>query len=71
MQVSLDLEARETHSFVVKVWCEEPALWRGYVTHVPSGRRQYFQDLTVVLRFIGPYLTGSPWARPSEEQIDE
>jgi hypothetical protein len=77
MQVWSELGASETHSFVIKVWCEEPAhdpipaLWRGHITHVPSGRRQYFQDLTVVLSFVGPYLTDSAWANPPEEPADE
>ena len=40
-----------TFSFVIKIWVEETAgeagqaLWRGHITHIPSGRRRYFQDL--------------------------
>jgi hypothetical protein len=40
-----------THSFIVKVWLAGPEdetgrhLWRGRVTHVPSGRDRYFLEL--------------------------
>ena len=51
-----------THSFIVKVWLEETieqsgqAKWRGYITHVPSGRRQYLESLDGVADFITGYL---------------
>jgi hypothetical protein len=50
------------HPFIVKVWLEETAeeaglaSWRGHITHVPSGRRQYFQDLDGIAAFVAPYL---------------
>jgi hypothetical protein len=53
----------QSQSFVVKVWIEEPALasrsatWRGHITHVPSGDRQYFSDLGAIVAFISPRLT--------------
>lgn len=53
---------RYTHSFIVRVWLEGPArggleaMWRGHVTHVPSGRRRYLTDLIEVVEFIRPYL---------------
>ena len=49
-------------SFIVKLWIEEAAsgpergLWRGHVTHVPSGHRQYIKDLDEITVFIAPYL---------------
>lgn len=49
-------------SFIIKVWIEETveeagqALWRGHITHVPSGRRKYIQDLERISAFIAPYL---------------
>jgi hypothetical protein len=49
-------------SFVVKIWLEETAeeagqvIWRGHVTHVPSGRRKYFQNLTGLSAFVAQYL---------------
>jgi len=55
------LEA-DTHSFIVKIWREEideateVAIWRGHVTHVPSGERRYLQDLDDLVTFIIPYL---------------
>ncbi len=53
---------RNTHSFIVKIWLERAAdgqrraLWRGYITHVHSRRRQYFQDLDTLIDFIAHYL---------------
>jgi len=52
-----------THSFVVKVWLEETveesgqARWRGHITHVQSGQREYFENLDRITDFIAPYLT--------------
>lgn len=51
-----------THSFIVKIWMEETAheagraTWRGHITHVPDGQRQYVEDLDAVADFIAPYL---------------
>jgi len=51
-----------THSFIVTVWLEEApsrtnaALWRGRITHVPSGDNRYFQELNGINKFIQPYL---------------
>jgi hypothetical protein len=49
-------------SFIVKIWLEETAeeagaaTWRGHITHVPSGDRQYIKDLDQVRDFVAPYL---------------
>lgn len=51
-----------THSFIVKVWLEETIeeacqpIWRGHITHVPSGERRYLQDLDKIAAFVEPYL---------------
>jgi len=51
-----------THSFIVKVWLAGPedetgrCMWRGRVTHVPSGRDRYFLELAELTGFITPYL---------------
>ncbi|MBK8985297.1 MAG: hypothetical protein IPM39_04325 [Chloroflexi bacterium] len=55
-----------THSFIVRIWLEETleemleashkALWRGHITHVPSQKRRYFEDLNDIIAFIAPYL---------------
>jgi hypothetical protein len=48
------------HSFIVKVWQEvivgeaDEQGWRGYITHVPSGARRYFEDLAEILAFVQP-----------------
>jgi hypothetical protein len=49
-------------SFIIRIWLEETAeeagraTWRGHVTHVSSGKRQYIEDLHRIPAFIGPYL---------------
>lgn len=51
-----------THVFVVKIWLEEfhnddQGVWRGHITHVPSGERQYIDGFLDLISFIIPYLT--------------
>jgi hypothetical protein len=61
-QHDMDLVELNTHSFVVKIWIEETAaetknpLWRGHITHVPSGSRRYLSRLSGILSFVKPYL---------------
>jgi hypothetical protein len=50
-----------THVFIVKLWLDEidamgQAFWRGHITHVPSGARRYFDNLTSIESILGPYL---------------
>jgi hypothetical protein len=58
----MDLSEFNTQSFIVKIWLEEPAgkggpaVWRGHITHVPSGERQYLEDLDKIKGFMLPYL---------------
>jgi hypothetical protein len=58
----MDLPEASTHSFVVKIWIEETAdhrrgaRWRGHITHVPSGKRRYIQQLGAIGDFVVPYL---------------
>lgn len=58
----MDLYEVNTHSFIVKIWLEETveeagrAMWRGHITHVPSGRRRYVKDLDDITTFIAAYL---------------
>jgi hypothetical protein len=58
------------HSFIVKVWLEEDVtisdrIWRGHITHVPSGEKRYLKNLGEITAFIEPYLkaTGIPFGR--------
>lgn len=59
----MDLIELNTHSFIVKVWLEEPGedphqgRWRGHITHVPGGERRYLKSLREILAFIVPYLS--------------
>ena len=52
----------DVHSFIIKLWVEKAsertrtAVWRGYITHVPSGERRYLKDLSEITAFIAPYL---------------
>lgn len=49
-------------SFIVRIWLEEEppgnrgGVWRGQIIHVPSGKQQYFQELSQVEKFIIPFL---------------
>lgn len=59
---SPDLFEAGPHSFIVKIWLEETlaetgrVVWRGHITHVPSGQRCYLKNLSEVAAFIEPYL---------------
>jgi len=52
----------QSHSFVIRIWQEDTVdehgapLWRGHITHVFSGKRQYFESLSAIASFITPYL---------------
>ena len=60
----MDAQDATSHSFVVKVWVERTrsaargAAWRGHITHVPSGERQYIEELDAISLFIAPRLAG-------------
>jgi hypothetical protein len=62
--MDMDLYEATSHPFIVRIWLEETAdeagraTWRGHITHVPSGKRQYLQDLDDIITFIAPYLAG-------------
>ena len=53
-----------THPFIIKIWLEDTteeagqAVWRGHITHVPSGKRRYLKELDDITAFILPYLEG-------------
>jgi hypothetical protein len=80
----MDIPEWKVHSFIVKLWLEDAGDetgsegWRGYVTHVPSGKRRYLQKLDDIVSFVEPYVPGigadfaqcprdrrwlKPWAR--------
>ncbi len=58
----MDLVEFNTHSFIVKIWIEEPAekphkgRWRGHITHVPGGERRYLESLGEIVAFMVAYL---------------
>lgn len=49
-------------SFIVRVWLEETAqgartaMWRGCVTHVPSGEQCYITQLDEITAFVALHL---------------
>ncbi len=51
-----------TQSFIIKVWLEETVeetgrvIWRGHITHVPSGQRRYVQNMDEIRAFIASFL---------------
>ena len=58
----MDISDPKVHSFIVKIWLEdggdeaEKPLWRGHITHVPSGKRRYLKNLNDIRDFIERYL---------------
>jgi len=65
-------------SFVVKIWLEEldgetgRSIWRGRVTHVPSGEHHNFSDFAVLVATIATYLEApgiKAAARPPSRSI--
>jgi hypothetical protein len=64
-QAGADDAASRTQSFIVKTWIEATSpppgrvsVWRGHITHVPSGERRYVKDLDEISVFIARYLDG-------------
>ena len=53
-----DADAMTSVSFIVRLWLEETAVdagqavWRGHVTHIPSGHRQHFSALEQLSEII-------------------
>ena len=58
----MDMNTNQSCSFIIKIWVEEyddklaHTLWRGHITHVMTGQRHYFENLSVALSFMLPYL---------------
>jgi hypothetical protein len=64
-EARLDPAQPDTHSFVLRVWVEDRrdksgvVRWRGSITHVPSGRTRYFEDLNDMCAFVASYMKAS------------
>jgi hypothetical protein len=63
----------DSHSFVVRMWCEADIdeagaqVWRGSVDHVNSGRRSYFTEIEGLMRFIqGQVAAAASCVSPAE-----
>lgn len=54
---------KEAHSFVIRLWREnrddpqQTAGWRGWVDHVQSGKRHYFQEIESIQEIIAGYVS--------------
>jgi len=58
----MDVAESTLHSFIVKLWLDYEGgkkgrrVWRGYITHVPSGAQRYLNSLSDIEEFIKEYL---------------
>jgi len=58
----LNLYEFNTHSFIIKIWLEresqpeEPAVWRGYIIHILSGKQHPLLRLDDITQFFLDYL---------------
>lgn len=58
----MDSSEESNHAFIIRIWKEKreiqgaSPLWRGFIEHVPSGKRRYLQDLAHIITFITPYI---------------
>jgi hypothetical protein len=49
-------------SFIIKIWIDQiasegnPMIWRGRITHVPSGDQRAIQQIDDIIAFITAYL---------------
>jgi hypothetical protein len=63
-----DDSSGETHilSFIVRLWKEELSsqetgtVWRGHVTRVPDGKRNYFKDIHELPDLMMAHLKSQP-----------
>jgi hypothetical protein len=52
----------QPQSFIIKIWCESDSdeggkvVWRGHITHVPSGDRIYISSLEEITGFLNPFI---------------
>jgi hypothetical protein len=58
----MSLLGDRTASFILRIWREPGELgeagseWRGSIEHVGSGRRKFFRELDVILKFLRPHI---------------
>lgn len=54
---------QDAHSFVVRLWYEHTttdAQWRGWVQHVQTGAKHYFESETAFNQIMSNYLSHTP-----------
>ena len=53
-------------SFIIRIWEEDTDIkkeekgWRGHLTLIPNGERQYFSDINEIPAFILAHLKAQP-----------
>lgn len=58
---SMSLFEADAHSFVVRLWYENSEIpdanvgWRGWIDHVQSGKRHYFNNVSEINQIVSGY----------------
>jgi hypothetical protein len=45
----------QTEAFLVNLWFESPAEWRGSVEHLKTRQRRYFSEIVDLVAFLTAY----------------
>jgi len=73
----MDLAESTLHSFIIKLWLEDEdrktgrRIWRGYVTHVPSGAHRYLKRLSDIEEFIKEYIDDNEIQSSSRSRVSK
>lgn len=65
-QILMSRFEKEGHSFLIRIWKEnrdnplQAGIWRGWVQHVQSDHKQYFQSTEDIANIIQRYLSLGP-----------
>ena len=65
-QILMSRFEKEGHSFLIRIWKEnqdnpmQAATWRGWVQHIQSDQKRYFQSTTDIADIINGYLNHDP-----------
>jgi hypothetical protein len=65
-QIVMSRFEKEGHSFLIRIWKEnrdnplQAGIWRGWVQHVQSDDKKYFQSTDDIANIINGYLSHNP-----------